>query len=86
MPGNILRGPPQESSRQSAGENDWLIGILLDEPGQNFGYHKGEKVGIFPGRDADGNTFYYSNMTPDKELTEADLFDVVQNAKSRLVE
>ena len=55
--------------------DDWLIGILLDEPGQNFGYHKGEKVGIFSGRDADGNTFYYSNMTPDKELPEADLED-----------
>lgn len=52
-----------------------LVGTLLNEPTQDFGYHMGERIGFFLGDDEDGNVICISNMNPSKELKPEDLED-----------
>lgn len=53
----------------------WLMGILLNEPDQDFGYHMGEEIGFYVHQQEDESFICYSDMTPDKELKEEDLED-----------
>lgn len=57
---------------------------LLEEPRQNFDYHKGERISFFVQKTDEGKVICVSNMTPDMELTEADLEDgtLLKNAIS----
>ncbi len=55
--------------------NHSLVGTLLNEPAQDFGYHMGERIGFFLGDDEDGNVICISNMNPTKELKPEDLED-----------
>lgn len=52
-----------------------IIGKLLNEPDQDFGYHLHEKVAFFVYTDEDGNQHLLCDMNPSKKLTEADLKD-----------
>lgn len=52
-----------------------IIGKLLNEPNQDFGYHLNEKVAFFVYTDKDGNQHLLCDMNPSKKLTEADLKD-----------
>ena len=54
---------------------DYSIGILEMEPEQDFGYHKGEKIGYFPYTDDQGTTVLISDMNPSRKLTAEDLED-----------
>ena len=53
----------------------FIIGTLLNEPAQNFGYHKGEKIAFFVEKTQDDKIVCYSNMTPSMKLTAEDLAD-----------
>ena len=52
-----------------------LVGTLLNEPTQDFGYHLGERIGFFLSDDENGNVICISNMNPSKELKPEDLED-----------
>lgn len=52
---------------------EYCIGILEMEPDQDFGYHKGDKIGYFPYTDDQGTTVLISDMNPSRRLTAADL-------------
>ena len=53
----------------------FIMGTLLNEPAQNFGYHSGEKIAFFVERTKDDKILCYSNMTPSMKLTAEDLAD-----------
>ena len=53
----------------------WLVGTLLNEPEQNYGYHLGEQIGFFLKKTDDGETVCYSDMNPSRKLTAQDLED-----------
>ena len=53
----------------------WFKGILLNEPYQDFGYHKGEKITFFVHKTEDENIFCYSDMNPSETITPEDLED-----------
>lgn len=53
----------------------WIMGTLLNEPEQAFGYHIGEKIAFFVQENADKEVICYSDMTPSKKLTAEDLAD-----------
>lgn len=53
----------------------FLVGDLLNEPNQDFGYHLGEMIGIFVQKNEDGSIICYSDMNPSKQLTAEDLED-----------
>ncbi|MDO4415154.1 MAG: SseB family protein [Erysipelotrichaceae bacterium] len=52
-----------------------LVGYLLEEPKQNFGFHKGESIAFFVQKRENGTVILMTDMTPSMELTEADLAD-----------
>jgi len=56
-------------------EEHCFIGTLLNEPHQDFGYHKGDTVAFFANDDGKGNIVCFTNLTPDVILTEEDLAD-----------
>ena len=56
-------------------EPSMIIGVLLHEPEQNFGYHQGETVGFFVQQLEDGAYRCICNMNPSKKLTKKDLED-----------
>lgn len=53
----------------------WIMGTLLNEPNQNFGYHMGETIAFFVQETADKKVICYSDMTPSMKLTAEDLAD-----------
>lgn len=53
----------------------FIMGTLINEPDQNFGYHLGENIGIFVQETEDKKIICYSNMNPSRTLTEKDLED-----------
>ena len=53
----------------------WIMGILLNEPDQPFGYHEGEKIAFFVQETEDKHVICYSEMTPSKKITAEDLAD-----------
>lgn len=65
-----------------------LIGILLDEPNQDYGYHKGEKIGFFLYEASNGEKALICNMNPSASLTKEDLADgsMLKNAISKYYE
>ena len=52
-----------------------IIGKLLNEPDQDFGYHLHEKVAFFVYTDEDGNQHLLCDMNPSQKLTPEDLAD-----------
>lgn len=52
-----------------------IIGILLNEPDQDFGYHQGEKIAFFEQELEDGRNILCSNMNPSARITAEDLED-----------
>ena len=54
---------------------EYCIGILEMEPSQDFGYHKGDKIGFFPYTPEGGETVLISDMNPSRRLTVEDLED-----------
>lgn len=55
--------------------DNFLVGVLEDEPEQEFGYHKGETIAFFPFTDDRGTTIYICDMNPSAQITEEDLAD-----------
>lgn len=55
--------------------DNFLVGVLEDEPKQVFGYHKGETIAFFPFTDDRGTTIYICDMNPSAQITEEDLAD-----------
>ena len=55
--------------------DNFLVGVLEDEPEQEFGYHKGETIAFFPFTDDRGTTIYICDMNPSVQITEEDLAD-----------
>lgn len=53
----------------------WFMGILLNEPDQDFGYHKGEKIAFFVQETEDKKIICYSDMNPSAKITLEDLED-----------
>ena len=53
----------------------WIMGTLLNEPAQSFGYHAGEKIAFFVQENEDKEIILYSDMNPTKKLTAEDLED-----------
>ena len=53
----------------------WIMGILLNEPDQNFGYHEGEQIAFFVHETDDKNIICYSDMNPSQRLKPEDLED-----------
>lgn len=62
-----------------------IVGKLLNEPTQDFGYHIGEEIGFFLSREEDGSVICVSNMNPTMELRPEDLEDgsMLEKAISR---
>lgn len=53
----------------------WIMGILLNEPNQNFDYHQGEKIAFFVEEDEEKGIICWSDMTPSQILKPEDLED-----------
>ena len=53
----------------------FIMGTLLNEPNQDFGYHEGEKVAFFVQKTEDDEIILYTDMTPSRKLTAEDLED-----------
>lgn len=53
----------------------WIMGILLNEPNQNFDYHQGEKIAFFVEKTEDEKIICYSDMNPSQLLKPEDLED-----------
>ena len=53
----------------------FIMGTLLNEPDQDFGYHEGEKIAFFVQKTDDDEIILYSDMTPSRKLTSEDLED-----------
>ena len=53
----------------------FIMGTLLNEPDQDFGYHEGEKIAFFVQKTEDDKIICFSNMTPSRKLTAEDLED-----------
>ncbi|MDE6426820.1 MAG: SseB family protein [Ruminococcus sp.] len=53
----------------------FIMGTLLNEPNQNFGYHKGERIAFFVHQQKDKSVILYTDMTPSRKLTAEDLED-----------
>lgn len=53
----------------------WIMGTLLNEPDQDFGYHLGEKIAFFVQETEDKKIICYSDMNPSQKLTAKDLED-----------
>ena len=56
-------------------DEQFIMGELLNEPDQDFGYHNGEKIAFFVHQQEDGNILLYTDMTPSQKLTAEDLED-----------
>ena len=56
-------------------EGSCIMGTLLNEPNQNFGYHEGDTIAFFLYEDDKGNKHLVSDMNPSMKLTEEDLED-----------
>lgn len=52
-----------------------FIGILLNEPDQDFGYHEGEKIAFFVQKDENDKIVCLSDMNPSMKITAEDLED-----------
>ncbi len=61
--------------RIEALEEHQIIGTLLDEPYQNFSYHKGEKIAFFVYQTENEKIVLCSNMNPSAKITAKDLED-----------
>ena len=53
----------------------WIMGKLLNEPDQDFGYHEGEEIAFFVDKQEDDTIKCYSDMNPSKTLTPEELED-----------
>lgn len=53
----------------------WIMGVLLNEPHQNFDYHQGEKIAFFVEKTEDDKIICYSDMNPSQLLKPEDLED-----------
>ena len=53
----------------------FIMGILLNEPDQDFGYHKGEKIAFFVQETEDKKVICISDMNPSAKISEEDLED-----------
>ena len=51
----------------------YIMGRLLNEPDQNFGYHNGEKIAFFIQKTEDDEIICFSDMTPSRKLKAEDL-------------
>lgn len=56
-------------------EDKFIVGTLLEEPSQDFGYHKGETIAFFCEKDENDEVIYICDMNPSKTLTSKDLED-----------
>lgn len=56
-------------------EENFLVGKLVNEPKQDFGYHEGDLIGFYCEQTSDEQIIYISDMNPSKKLTEKDLED-----------
>lgn len=65
--------------------DNFYIGVLVDEPKQEFDYHKGENIAFFPFTDDRGTTIFICDMNPSVQITEEDLADgkMLEEAVSR---
>ena len=53
----------------------FIMGTLLNEPDQDFGYHEGEKIAFFVQKTEDDQIICFSDMTPSRKLKAEDLED-----------
>lgn len=53
----------------------WIMGTLLNEPDQNFGYHEGETIAFFVQETDEKKVICYSDMNPSQKITAANLED-----------
>ncbi len=53
----------------------WIMGVLLNEPHQNFDYHQGENIAFFVVKTVDDKIICYSDMNPSPLLKPEDLED-----------
>lgn len=51
----------------------WIMGRLLNEPYQNFGWHEGELISFFIEEDENGDLTCFTDMNPSKKVTREDL-------------
>lgn len=74
--------PEKVSVRYFDKMDNFLMGVLVDEPRQNFGYHKGENIAFFPFTDDRGTMVFICDMNPSAQITEEDLADgkMLENA------
>lgn len=77
--------PEKVSVRYLDKMDDFLMGVLEDEPKQNFDYHKGENIAFFPFTDDRGTTIFICDMNPSAQITKEDLADgkMLEEAVSR---
>ncbi len=55
--------------------DNYFLGTLLNEPCQDFRWHKGETIAFFVGKSDEGEAYCYSNMNPSSKITAEDLED-----------
>ena len=53
----------------------FFMGNLLNEPDQDFGFHKGERIAFFVRKDENDRVVCCADLTPDTKLTAKDLED-----------
>ncbi len=52
-----------------------IVGVLLEEPIQKFGWHKGETIVFFVKEEEDKSVICFTDMNPSKRITAEDLED-----------
>ena len=62
-------------TRISGLAENWIKGVLLNEPEQDFGCHQGEEVAINLDQTEDGKVICYANMNPGRLLKPEELAD-----------
>lgn len=62
-------------TRISGLAENWIKGVLLNEPEQDFGCHQGEEIAINLDQTEDGKVICYANMNPGRLLKPEDLED-----------
>lgn len=67
--------PEEAKARIESLDQPYLIGVLEEEPRQNLGYHKGEKVAFRTYRTKEGEYFLEANLNPAVHITKDDLKD-----------
>ena len=71
------KGLPEETVKTGITDvaDHYFLGVLLDEPVNDFGFHVGEQIAFYIKEDPEKGVVCFTDLTPNKDYTEKDLED-----------